>query len=314
LNIDAGRLFANLTGMTLRTRNRLITFSVLAGPFIFLLGLLLFWEAEPLPPITPLPNPNGYDNLVKAGTMVSNEFGNYDELSLSSLRVLVNQNTEAFQIGRTGLQQECRVVLDYSPASSTHLDQLSALKRLALGFVAEGRLAENENRVNEAAGFYLDTIRLGNQSAHGGVVIDQMVGLAFEAFGVANLQKIVGRLNADTCRETANELELLDSQRQTWTQVMQQESDWSHRAFPGIRNEIGRIASHRELQSAYNKAGKKINARVEQTRQLIIELAARAYELDKGHPPANLADLVPDYLKAVPQDPLTGTNMIYSPR
>jgi hypothetical protein len=35
--------------------------------------------------------------------------------------------------------------------------------------------------------------------------------------------------------------------------------------------------------------------------------------LDKGHRPANLADLVPDYLKAVPQDPFTGTNMVYLP-
>jgi len=44
------------------------------------------------------------------------------------------------------------------------------------------------------------------------------------------------------------------------------------------------------------------------TRQLLIDLAARAYELDKGQSPANVADLVPDYLKAIPQDPFTGTN------
>jgi hypothetical protein len=35
--------------------------------------------------------------------------------------------------------------------------------------------------------------------------------------------------------------------------------------------------------------------------------------LDKGHRPANLNDLVPDYLKAIPQDPLTGTNMVHLP-
>ena len=45
----------------------------------------------------------------------------------------------------------------------------------------------------------------------------------------------------------------------------------------------------------------------------MIALASRAYELDKGHPPATAADLVPEYLKAVPQDPVTGTNLIYSP-
>ncbi len=33
----------------------------------------------------------------------------------------------------------------------------------------------------------------------------------------------------------------------------------------------------------------------------------------KVKPPASLADLVPDYLKTIPQDPFTGTNMVYSP-
>jgi hypothetical protein len=46
----------------------------------------------------------------------------------------------------------------------------------------------------------------------------------------------------------------------------------------------------------------------------MLDLAARAFELDKGHPPASASDLVPEYLKAVPQDPVTGTNMVYSPR
>ena len=57
--------------MTVRTRNRLIAFSILAAPFVFLFCLLLFWDAEPLPPVPPLPNPNGYDDLVKAGQMVA---------------------------------------------------------------------------------------------------------------------------------------------------------------------------------------------------------------------------------------------------
>jgi len=300
--------------MTLRARNRLITFSILAGPFIFLFCLLLFWEAEPLPPVPPLPNPNGYDNLVKAGTIVSNEFGDYEELSLSSLRELVKKNTEAFQVARAGLQQQCRVALDYSPDQSKHLGELAALKRLALAFVATGYLAEKENRSSEAARFYLNTINLGNKSAQGGVIMDQLVGIALEAIGTKHLQRLVPQLDAKSCRETAVTLQTLDSQRQTWNQVMQQERDWSRRTFPGIRNEIGRIVMRRTLQTVYQKAGEKFNARVEETRQLIIKFAARAYELDKGHPPVNLADLVPDYLKAIPQDPLTGTNMVYSTR
>jgi hypothetical protein len=35
--------------------------------------------------------------------------------------------------------------------------------------------------------------------------------------------------------------------------------------------------------------------------------------LEKGERPKRLADLVPVYLKTIPQDPGTGTNMAYYP-
>ena len=57
--------------MTVRTRNRLIALSIIAAPFVFLACLLLFWDAEPLPPVPPLPNPNGYVDLVKAGETIT---------------------------------------------------------------------------------------------------------------------------------------------------------------------------------------------------------------------------------------------------
>lgn len=43
--------------------------------------------------------------------------------------------------------------------------------------------------------------------------------------------------------------------------------------------------------------------------ELMLLFAARAYELDHGKPPARAADLVPEYLKAVPKDPETGVEM-----
>ncbi len=300
--------------MTVRTRNRLMALSIIAAPFIFLLCLLLFWDAEPLPPVSPLPSPNGYDDLVKAGTMISGDVWNYDELPLAKLNELVNKNAGTLQTARTGLQEKCRVTLDYSAAASAHLDQLNAIKHLAQAFAAQGRFAEMEKRPVDAVQSDLDMIHLANDSANGGVIIDQLVGIAIEVISVRQMQKLVDQLDAKSCRETAETLELLDSQKQTWSQVMQQERDWSRRTFPGIRNELARLMSRNSLNQAYQKAGQKFAAQRSKTRQLMVDLAARAYELDKGHPPANLTDLVPDYLKAIPQDPLTGTNMVYSPQ
>ena len=41
----------------------------------------------------------------------------------------------------------------------------------------------------------------------------------------------------------------------------------------------------------------------------MLNLAVRAYELEKGERPKDITVLAPEYLKAVPQDPLTGTNL-----
>ena len=95
---------------------------------------------------------------------------------------------------------------------------------------------------------------------------------------------------------------------------MQQEHDWSRRTFPGIRNELTRIIARKSLEKTFQKSEQVLKKQEQKNRQLEIDLAARAYELDKGHQPESISDLVPDYLKAIPQDPFTGTNLVYSPR
>jgi hypothetical protein len=301
--------------MTTKTRNRLMALCILAFPFVVLLGFLASQIASPLPPIQPLPNPNGYDDLVKAGEMVSTNSWNYDSANLEQLRETTAVNAEAVAHARTGLSNECRVPLQFSKTyEENHISDLVSVRMLAQAFATEGKRAEMENRPNDAAKSYLDAIHLGNESARGGVLIDQMVGMAMEIIGTSHLTNLVDQLDAKSCRETAATLETLDAQRQTWDEVMQQEHDWSHRTFPGIRNELARLMEHNSLEKTFQKAEQNFKEQQIKTRQLIISLAARAYELDKGHPPTSVAALVPDYLKASPQDPFTGTNMIYSPR
>jgi hypothetical protein len=300
--------------MTAKTRNWLITFLILASPFLLFLGLLLFWTAEPLPPVAPLPNPNGYEDLVKAGRAIKSMAG-YDQTNEQQLAELVATNAEALRLLQAGLSNQCQVPVQFSENYMTrHLNDLAGLKRLAQILAAEGRLAEMQGRPDDAARSFLDAIRLGNESARGGVLIDELVGTAIKAIGVAGLEKLVDPLDAKSCHESATTLETLDSQSRSWNEVMQQERDWSRRAYPGLRNELGRLVMHNTLNKAFQKAEDKFNKQQMKMRELTLDLATRAYELERGKPPASLADLVPDYLKAIPQDPFTSTNLVYSPR
>ncbi len=296
--------------MMKKTRNWLLVLFILALPFVVFLGCLIFMTAAPLPPIPPLPNPNGYDDLVKAGQMMAYNSPDYSGMDPQQLEGLVATNAAALQVYRAGLSNSCRVPLAFSQTyMSNHLNQLATLKRLAQGLAAEGRLAEMAGHPNDAAKSYLDAIRLGNEAARGGVMIDQLVGTASEAIGSAGLQNIAGQLDASTCRQTAAALENLDSHRQSWSEVMQQENDWSHRTFPGLKNEFVRLMTRKMLDAAEHTGEAKFQKQELKERQLIIFLAGRAYQLDKDKSLENVADLVPDYLKAVPRDPVTGKTL-----
>ncbi len=300
--------------MNTPTRNRLITIFILLFPFILFTGFLVSEINGPLPPLLPLPNPNGYDDLVKAGEMVSSNSWNYEQLGGEPLRETVSANAGALALARTGLSHECRVPLQFSMAYATnHIHDLIALRSLAQAFAAEGRLAELNGRLDEAARSGLDMIRLGIEASRGGTMIDGMIGTAIESFGLKPLQNISGRLDARTCRETAASLETLEAQKPSWTDLVQQDNAWSRRTFPGIGYQLEKLVMFHPSGRPAKRPGQTFGEHEKETRQLILDLGARAYELEKGHRPANPGDLVPDYLKAVPEDPFTGTNLVCSP-
>ncbi len=300
--------------MTTKTRNWLLMLCIVALPFLTFSGFIASDFFTP-PPLPPLPNPNGYDDFVKATQMLDNNAGDYDTMNHDELRKAVSANAGALSLARSGLSNQCSVTVQSSQTYiENHLNQLAGLKALARAFIAEGKLAEMENRPNDAAKSYLDAVHFANESSRGGVLIDELVGIAIEAIGTSHLTNLVTQLDAKSCRECAATLESLDSQRQTLDDVIQQENDWSHRTFPGVRNEIARLMTRKSLLAGQAATARKFKQQQMRTRQLIIDLAARAYELDKGKPSASVSNLLPDYLKAVPQDPFTGTNMVYSPR
>ena len=155
---------------------------LLTGFFIvavlLVVAAIVFTLSQPAPPPTPLPQPNGYDDFVKAGAMITDNASDYRSMNQVELRAFVTNNAEALKLVRTGLGRECRVPLDYSATNDTNIRNLSVLKRLAFCLTAEGRLAEMENRPADAAEAYLAVIRLGVAISQGGLIIDSLMDIA----------------------------------------------------------------------------------------------------------------------------------------
>jgi hypothetical protein len=286
----------------------LIGFFIVA--VLLVVAALVFTLSQPPPAPPTLPKPNGYDDLVRASRMLSDKTSDYATMSKQDLRTLVETNAEALKLARTGLSLPCQVPLDYSSPNPTYLTNLAGLKRLAQALAAEGRLQESEGRPADAADSYLTAIRLGIATSKGGLLIDALVGIAIEAIGDSYLEKLSRTLDAKQCRQAAAVIESCEAGREPVATLVTRERAWSRRAY-GLKSQIARLVMYKTLKASEQRLVSKLNAGQARERVLMIQLAARAYELEKGEPPKGLTDLVPAYLKTIPRDPVTGTNMAY---
>jgi hypothetical protein len=296
-------------------RNTVFKILLLLGALIAIaMGVALLFPARPIAPPKPLPNPNAYDVFTQAARLVDKASSSHQKFSQEELAALNASNSNALHLARSGFQYECRVPVEFTEAyMAAHLGELGGLKALAAAFSAEGRLAELEDRPADAARVHLDTIRLGTQCRRGGVLIDTLVAMVVESIGTRNLQAIVPRLDLATCRHAADVLEQLDEKREPWQAIVDQEESWARQTYPGIQYRLAALLTQRTSTKAMSKARDKMESHQANTRRLMIQLAARAYELEKGAPPKAVSDLVPGYLKTIPKDPATGTNLVYLP-
>lgn len=298
-------------------RNPVLKVLLVLGSIFVVAIIAVFLVYRILPagvPPPPLPKSNGYSAVVKAAHTIPEPPNDFRKMDHEQLQALVASNSAVLQSVRSNLDGEIQVPLEYSLDSvSSHLSDLSRFKRIAMAFLMESQLAQMEKRPADAAKSSLDTIRLGVACARGGILIDSLVGDAIDSMGTTDLQKLVDQLDQKSCKEIAQQLQNIDRQRQPWEQVLKQEHYWSSKAFPGARYLLVRLFTSRSTRASEAKAEQKFKTYQTNTRKLMIDLAARAYQLENGHPPASTADLVPNYLNTVPFDPFTGTNMTYLP-
>jgi hypothetical protein len=285
---------------------------LLASAVIVVLTTLtvLLLTVDRLPPLPPLPNPNGYDDFLKAAALLTGDAGNASTLRHEALRALVSANSESLRLLRLGLTRQCAF-----PAASAMtnvsgmLSDLAAMKRLGQLLAAEGRLREQDNRLADAAQSYVDAIRLGKEISRGGFIINRLVGIACEAIGGTPLNKLVPKLNPQEARPVISELEKIDSAGITWEEVQRNETRLSryHNPFAWVK------ALWQRRQTT--QGGERVHNRVmAHERLLTAELAVRCYQSEQGRLPSSLAQLVPRYLQHVPSDPFSGRPVIYHPQ
>lgn len=279
-----------------------------------MLALIVFTAGGP-PAHTALPNPNGYDDFLKAASRLNGKPGDAPNLDHDGLRALVSTNGETLRLIRLGLGRQCALDTESAVTNlSGTLSDLGTFKRLAQLLVAEGRLAEMEDRRADAAQSYVETIRFGNEMSRGGFLICRMVGIACEMVGFTPLSKLAPRLKPEEAHRVMLELERSDETAIPWSEVLRNERRLtSYELRKGFNpvTWVGWVMNLRAARRVSQSVERKHERAQTHIRLLVAELALRCCRSEQGRPPNGLEELVPTYLRRVPADPFSGRPMVY---
>jgi hypothetical protein len=240
----------------------------------------------------------------------------FTDLSHEALRAVIQTNSEALRLLRVGLTQRCVVPTIQAETDSTNdqtafIAALGSFKRLAQLLAAEGRLAEVEGRLAEAAQSNVDCIRFGNEQSRGGPLISRLVGLACEAIGYQPLLGILPKLTPAELRELTRGLEEIRRNSVPWKTVWRAERNY---VTQYARNPFVWVITYPQIVPAKLKAQQKDAAICSKLSLLSVELALRCYQAEHGKPPEQLKELSPEFLKEIPLDPFNGKPLVYRPQ
>lgn len=170
---------------------------------------LIFWPRQTSVRSAPLPNPNAFDLLVHAGSLVRLTPEDVVDADSEMLDAYVEANEEALGQTRQALHHDSWVPIDYSAGSvSQALDAIGTIRQAARLLLAEARRAELEGPNAAAAQAYLDVINLSQKMSRGGLIVHLQASMAYERVAWEAVLRIAPQLQAE---ERARFLKRFDS-------------------------------------------------------------------------------------------------------
>lgn len=297
------------------TRRRTAAWVVLVALTLVIVvppGYIAYLMATPPPPLeVTLPEPNGWFELVAIGK----EFGEttipWDTMqpppTRSTYRAFTEAHPEFLSRVRAAVElpHHPLLTLDDSFEGAQNLRRVSS----ALGAMAEH--ARREGDFDEAAEILLLIFQVAEVAAQHGLVFDLLNAGAFESEAGDALNALLPDLSPATCRGIADEVLAYDARREDVGLVLARDEVEEYHRY-GIYGRLRASLRRRERMTqefpTYEYIARRYTAR---SRLLAVYAALSAFQLEQGHAPQTLAELVPDYLPAVPRDPFSTGELVY---
>lgn len=282
---------------------RVLKWSIFVAVFV-LAGLFIWNRSGPEPVAHVVPNPNGYDDLLKARAALQGNLADTRAASDEQLAEYVRANSAAFDHLSVGLARESRApFLANAAAVADNLEVMGGMKALAVLLAAQGELARRQGDWAQVVRSATNGVLLARRISAGDNLMQDMIAAANEHIALGSLESAVGSLPFEAARDAARALADLDASRVPIAQVFANEEALARRSSSLGGRILWYAILRRRMQPAFQSFAKKRATLELRVRFLSLSLAARAFQLEHGKPPATTADLVPHYLPAVPTDP-----------
>lgn len=198
-------------------------------------GGAAYWNfANQLPPYDAppvvLPVPNAYDDYLAAAAISQAAGGTgptlqdrVHDVPPGRLSTVVARNRAALARLRQGFGKQSGA----PPVVSREqlFPEKGGFRELARVLVAEGKLAEREGRMADAARSYRDCLRFGVDVPRGGTLLHGQLGIAIQNTGLRALEESIHRLAGPTAARLAREMRSLDGRSTSFAQNLAIEKD-----------------------------------------------------------------------------------------
>ena len=280
---------------------------------------VLFFKAPQRSHFPELPNPNGYDVLVREAARITRNPSSLKEMTSNQLAELVATNEAVVREIRKALLLPSVVPVQMSEEWITsQMTNNINLRAAAKAMDAEASSSRQRGDHTNAMALYRDQVQLGHSMMRGGLLINFLIGSATETWAVRRMTNALSELNSEQCKHAARFLDEIDSQRDSFEEITARELEWQRRTYSVFVRLKEGFKKHVLRQSdPFAAIGKALagdpemeySLRTLEVRLLLLKLAARAHELETGNRPQKAAQLVPNYLRHVPRDPATGAEL-----
>lgn len=262
-------------------------------------------------PIEPLPEPNGYDEVLRiAASLAAPPPRSAGGVAGDPAAWIERHRSEQFARLHAALRRPSGVPIQYA-VGYTNLAAIQSLRQLSRDLYAEAARQRLAAKTRDARQTYLDLVELGLVAARGGFIVDRLVGTALTGLGVEGLRQIRDELSLDDRRALIVALQTNDAAWEPLAKLRDRERaaidktlGWRSRITFALSEDFSPEAAFRALEQSDH-------TRSAQIRLLVCHLAIGLYQAERGCPPGKLENLVPGYLHRVPEDPFSGKPLVY---